>query len=99
MRVADVRVAALPDRDRPGRVLLLPDRRRLVDAGAFQMEVVLLGTVADRNVVRAGRELRDGISIRVTKRDDERVVRPDDGDELRVIGASDRRWKNQCCEQ
>ena len=65
VRVADERVAAVAERDGPGGRAGTGDIRRAVDAGAEEVEVVLVGQVADRDVVRAGFDLRDGCAGRV----------------------------------
>src|SRR5215216_4221035 len=58
VRVADVRVLACLQRERPRRVRHRADARRLLDAGADQVEVVDRGLVADADHVDAVRDRR-----------------------------------------
>jgi hypothetical protein len=87
VRVAEDRVAAVLQRDRPGGRALRLHLGELVHAGAGEMEVVLYGAVAHGNLVLPRIDLRDERPVRLRERDVE--VRPDRPQQLRSGG--DRR--------
>src|SRR5207237_4895380 len=95
MRVAQVRVLALLQRDSPRRRALAGDRGLLVDPRPLEVKVVELGRVCDDDHVLAGLELRDLLAA-LRERDLEARVRADMPDELRrrsrgATGCDERR--------
>ena len=89
VRVALDRVAALAERDRPGDGAGRLDLRELLDAGAEEAEVVLVGEVAHRDLVRARIELGDQPAVGVRERDGE--AGPDDAVEVDGLHRGGRR--------
>src|SRR4029077_1994452 len=82
---------ALLERDLPGRVRDSRHRRRLVHAGAFEMEVVKVRLVADLDRVRARLQLRNLLPA-LGERD--REPRPICGGQRRRRCGRDRNGKN-----
>ena len=88
VRVADERVVPVPQRHRERALADLLDPRREVDAGAAEMEVVLVAAIVDRDVDLPRGQPRHRLPLRVDERD--REARPDDAGQLRVRRAGDR---------